>query len=480
MRVTKRKRVGLRGMQIGVFLACVLGVVGLGWCQNLGGGYGGTGYLIKNASTVLTMDPSRGDRSLLGLLENADVLIVGDRIAAVGNLKLPPNLVRVIDGRGMVVMPGFVDTHDHLWQSVIRGCGTDKDWFARCVSPLFSKTFHFSEADAYALVRLSTTDLIETGVTTVTDWSHSFNDDFVRGNLEALNDSGLRYAFGMGFHPSDYPTELDIKNAKHQFIDPNPLGSLQIAGLVSAKDGLMTGEVNVAKDLGVKLHVHLLENPDPCLLPTPACRTSFKILNDAHALELGPDFIAAHVLHLIPDEITQLKNNHNSVSHQPLSNMRLGTGIMPYNDFETAGIPIGLGLDGGTNDTADFFNNMRAATGLQRALTTNPSASPTVAEILRVATLGGAEVLGMDKKIGSLIPGKQADVIVIDMNMVNFAPVLKPAAQLVFNGQPQNVKWVFVAGRALKANGNVTGVNERQVVYAAQKAAGDVTPLLNP
>src|SRR5262249_26025632 len=151
--------------------------------------------------------------------------------------------------------------------------------------------------------------------------------------------------------------------------------------------------------------------------------------------------------------IAELAAHGNAVSHQPLSNMRLASGIMPYTDMTDAGIRIGLGLDGGTNDTADAFNNMRAATGLQRALTRMKTTSPTVEEVLRAATLGGAEVLGMESAIGSLTPGKQADIIVIDMKMVNFAPVLKPAAQLVFNGQPQNVKWVFVAGHAIKEDG---------------------------
>ena len=461
----------MRRMQIGVFFVCVLGVVAFGWSQDL---VAGDGTLIKKASTVLTMDPNLGDKSVLGLFTNADVLILGDQIAAVGNVENPPDGVQVIDGSGMIIMPGFVDTHDHLWQSVIRGCATDENvsgWFERCVGPFFNKSKPpFSEANAYAAVRLSTTALIDTGVTTVTDWSHSFNANFVKGNLDALNDSGLRYAFAMSYFPP-YPTELDIKNAKKDFIDQNPLGTLQIAAGVS--DAVLPGAVAVAKDLHVKLHVHLLESPDQ------RKNKPFKILERTGALALGPDFIAAHAIHLIPPEIRELAAHGNSVSHQPLSNMRLASGIIHYTEMKEAGIRIGLGLDGGTNDTADFFNNMRAATGLQRALWIDPKRSPTVEEVLRAATLGGAEVLGMDKKIGSLTPGKQADIIVIDMNMVNFAPVLKPAAQLVFNGQPPNVKWVFVAGHALKENGKVTGVDERQVIDAAQTASDYVKDVLN-
>ena len=178
--------------RVGVYLGVAIVVVALSWGRGLDAGeHKERGYLIRNAMLVLTMDPSLGDRTILGKLENADVLIVGDHIAAVGSLERPPPGVRVIDGRGMIVMPGFVDTHDHLWQSVIRGCATDANvdgWFTRCGSPLFK--YRFSESDAYAIVRLSATGLIGTGVTTVVDWSHAFNADFVRGNLLALNDPG--------------------------------------------------------------------------------------------------------------------------------------------------------------------------------------------------------------------------------------------------------------------------------------------------
>jgi 5-methylthioadenosine/S-adenosylhomocysteine deaminase len=114
---------------------------------------------------------------------------------------------------------------------------------------------------------------------------------------------------------------------------------------------------------------------------------------------------------------------------------------------------MGLGLDGGTNDTADMFNNMRAAVGLQRAKSLDASESPTVEEVLRLATMGGAEALDIQDQVGSLTPGKQADVIVIDPRTANFAPQLQPINQIVYNGQPQNVQWVFVAGRPVKSDG---------------------------
>src|SRR5262249_33397284 len=218
----------------------------------------------------------------------------------------------------------------------------------------------------------------------------------------------------------------------------------------------------IAKALGVKLHVHLLEHfsnvpEDP-----------LGVLQAAGAFDLGRDLHAAHFVHASDDNIATLAGLGASVSHQPLSNMRLASGIMRYPNIQAAGIRIGLGLDGGTNDTTDMFNTMRAAVRLQRAKSLDAHESPTVAEVLRAATLGGAETLDMESQIGSLTPGKQADVIVLEPRTLNFAPQMQRVNQIVFNGQPQNVAWVFVAGRVLKEKGKLKGVDVGQLINAAQ------------
>jgi 5-methylthioadenosine/S-adenosylhomocysteine deaminase len=220
--------------------------------------------------------------------------------------------------------------------------------------------------------------------------------------------------------------------------------------------------------------LHLLEQE------SDVANDPFGVMEDAGTFDLGRDLLFAHAIHLNDAQIAKIAAVDAAVSHQPLSNMRLASGIMRYADLKAAGIRLGMGLDGGTNDTIDAFNNVRAATGLQRALTRDPHVSPTVEEVLRAATLGGAEVLDMEKEIGSLTVGKQADVIVIEMHALNFAPVLRPVAQIVFNGQTQNVKWVFVAGRVLKEAGKVKGVKERELVEAAQTATDHITPFLQP
>jgi 5-methylthioadenosine/S-adenosylhomocysteine deaminase len=429
------------------------------------------GYLIRNASLVLTMDPHLGSGAL-GALEDADVLIIGNQIAAVGQGLEAPGGARVIHGDGMIVMPGFVDTHDHLWQSSIRGCGADDNligWLNRCVFTVGGSTF--TEEDAYAVVRLSTVGLINAGVTTVNDWSHNFNPDFLRGNIRALMDSGLRFHFSMRQRTLD---GSDVLATKAQFFDPNPLATLQIGPRAAAAvEADFAAMVQVAKEHGLKIHTHFLEHPDEIL------DDAFGVIVRSGALELGNDLILAHAIHLTDEEVAILGEAGVSVTHQPLSNMRLASGIIRFGDLKAAGVQLGLGLDGGTNDTPDAFNNMRAAVGLQRVKFVDAAVSPTVEEVLRLATLGGAELLDLDDEVGSLTPGKQADVIVINPNRLNFAPRMNWVNQLVFNGQNQNIEWVFVAGRALKKKGEVVGVKEGDLVAGAEAVAAKLLPLVD-
>jgi 5-methylthioadenosine/S-adenosylhomocysteine deaminase len=423
--------------------------------------------LIRNATLILTMDSAVGSGEL-GIVENADVLMNGDKIAAVGK-HLHVNGAKIIDGQGKIVMPGFVDVHNHLWQSLIRGCGTDKDlvgWLNTCVFPLYNPSIAVTEKEAYAGVKLSTLDLITTGVTTTVDWSHAFTPQFVRGNIQALSDSGLRFAFA--YYGNATPASIaDIKLVKQTLIDPNLRATFQVASHPS--DGLRTDFIamsNLAKELGVKLHVHLLENI------AQRDEKTFDVLTAGNAL--GPNLLAAHGIHLTDSEIDTLAEHDVRILHNPLSNMRLASGIIRLPDLKQKGIQVGLGIDGGTNDTSDMFNDMRTALGLQRAKSLQVGIFPTVVDVLRMATVDGAKLLDMSDHIGSLTPGKKADLIIINPNNVNFAPRFDWLSQIVFNGQPTNVEWVFVDGQPLKKKGKLVDVDTKTIMEMAQKAANRI------
>lgn len=465
----------------GLFVCTLVLVVGISLLAGLvrerpapaGAEVGGRGpVVIENASLVVTMDPDLG-AGPLGTLENADVVLDGDRIRALGpdaGQAVRGSARLVLDGRGRIVLPGFVDLHTHTWQSLIRGCATDREvngWLDECVLPLYDSAI--TANDAYSGARLSTVDAANTGVTTLTDYSHAFNADFALGNLAALRDSRMRYVFVYGAN-ADPAVAAEIRRVKRTLVDPDPLASLQIGSHPSTEnyDNLAASEA-LARELGVPLNVHLAESPaDPATGQMEALR---------RAEALRPGLLANHAIHLTDAELDELAAAGVRIAHNPLSNMRLASGVIRLPEMRARNMSVGLGLDGGTNDTSDMFNTMRTAVGLQRATAADPERYPQPVDVLRMATLGGASALGLDEEIGSLTPGKQADVQVLDSKAVNFAPRVDWISQLVFNGQPANVEWVFVAGVAVKRNGRLAGDIDR-IIANAQRAADHVQELL--
>jgi 5-methylthioadenosine/S-adenosylhomocysteine deaminase len=212
--------------------------------------------------------------------------------------------------------------------------------------------------------------------------------------------------------------------------------------------GTLVEAVGLAKESNTYINTHFREHI------SDLDQGQLEALEQSGALTEVP-LLLAHAVHLSDDDIARLDRPNVHVSHQPLSNMRLASGVIRLPSLATAEISVGLGLDGGTNDTSDMFMNMRAAVGLQRATTLNASVYPTPADVLRVATLGGATALGKQDQIGSLTPGKQADVLVLDPHTINWGPSWDWVGQIVYSAAPVNVKWVFVRGEALKARGKL-------------------------
>ncbi|MCW5893359.1 MAG: amidohydrolase family protein [bacterium] len=405
-------------------------------------------FLLKNAELVVTMDPTLGSGPL-GLVPGADVLFDDTGIRAVGrglSPRTPAGVAKTIDVSGKIVMPGFVDTHTHLWQSAIRGCLLDLELPGWLSCNGYARTQNVTYDEAYTLVRLSTLDAINSGVTTVTDWSHAFTNEFVEGNVDALVDSGMRFVYAYSVPVARYDHFRSLKARK---IDPNPLASIHVAaGARLAAVSTLAQAVGLAKETHTYINTHFREHV------SDLDQGQLEALQQSGALT-EVSLLLAHAVHLSDGDIATLARPNVHLSHQPLSNMRLASGVIRFPALAAAGVSVGMGLDGGTNDTSDMFMNMRAAVGLQRATTLSAAAYPTPAAAVRVATLGGATALGMQSRIGSVTPGKEADLLVLDPHTINWGPSWDWIAQIVYSAAPANVEWVFVGGKALKARGEL-------------------------
>ncbi|MFG2223760.1 amidohydrolase family protein [Streptomyces sp. NPDC048644] len=420
--------------------------------------------LIRGADQVLTMDPALGDGPLGALEYGVDVLLREGTIAAIGRGLDVPHGARVIDARGRLVLPGFVDLHNHLWQSSIRGGCADQDlngWLAACNRATLPK---IHPDDMYRFVHLTALDALQAGVTTVVDWVHAIPYDTSERYVRALDDAGLRFVYAMTQSGADRHL---IREVKKDFIDPLPLASAQVsvhAGRSGIKD--LRQLHDVARELDLMVNSHVLEHRDD--------RKDEQIRALREVGAFGPRLLMNHAVHLTDEEIALTGDHDVRVAHCPLSNMRLASGIMPLPALHRHGVRAGLGHDGGTNDTSDMFALMKAAVGLQRARHEDAGIHPTIPAVLRMATLGGAECIGMADRIGSLTPGKRADVLILDPGTLNFAPRFDWTSQIVLNGQPPNLSHVFVDGRLRKERGELAGVDTARVVREAERAAAHV------
>jgi 5-methylthioadenosine/S-adenosylhomocysteine deaminase len=287
-----------------------------------------------------------------------------------------------------------------------------------------------------------------------------------------LRDSGLRFVFAQQVMQSGRRGCTEARLTQQELADARPLSGFQVAAHPRMANLDQFAEaVRCARELRAPLNLHVGENAGD------RHDEQIRALELARAFD-GP-LLINHAIHVTEGEMALLARHGVSVAHNPLSNMRLASGITRLPDMHAAGLRIGLGLDGGTNDTPDMFANMKAAVGLQRARLQRADTFPGMEDVLRMATLGGAEVLGLEKAIGSLSPGKRADVIILDPGDPNFAPRWDWLSQIVLNGQPSNVDYVFVEGRPVLAEGKLIGLSGSEILKAAELAAQRIRATLS-
>ena len=404
------------------------------------------------------MDPA------LGEFPTADVLIESGSISAVGpNLEAPG--AEVIDASSMIVMPGFVDTHRHTWQTAVRHCYADLDplrYFAEMLGPVGAA---YRPEDVRIGTLLGALSALDAGITTLVDWAHCMNTPaHADAAVDALTESGIRAVFAHGWplapewtRDSALPHPADIRRLRASwFSGPDELLTLAMAarGPEMARPEVWLSDLRLARDLGIRSTVHV------GAYAHNARHRAVAQLRDAGVL--GPDVTFVHCSRSGGDEFAMIADTGGSISlgvHCELNST--GMGDIPLDRILTEGLRPSLSGDTETKCSGDLFTQMRLLLAYYRSWTGGghsrvPDPPPlSVRDVLEFATLAGARAAGLDTRTGSLSPGKQADLILIRATDINLAPVTDPAAAVVLAAHPGNVDTVLVAGRTVKRGGRL-------------------------
>ena len=413
-----------------------------------------TGRKLIKGGIVLSLDPAVGDFAL------GDVLIEGDRILQVG-----PNLangdVETIDASGMIVMPGFVDSHRHIWEGILRNIGTDVPLEGR--TSYISFVLHklapaFRPEDAYAGNLISALGAIDAGITTLLDWSHiQSSPAHTDAVVQALEDSGLRAVFAYGFpwwgkweerQPSWF-----VRAATEHFSTKDQTLTLALAapGPEFTDFEVSRDHWKLARETGARITTHV---------GVGTYGQDAKVQEMGEAGLLGPDTTYIHCTTLNDTEIQMIVDTGGTVSLASPVEMMMGHGMPPIQKFLDRGLRPSLSIDVETNVPADMFNQMRSVLTLQRSVAAGQGkAAVGMREVLEYATIEGARANGLDSKVGTLTPGKQADVILLRTDRMNVTPLNDPVTAIVTGMDTGNVDTVLIAGRLMKQHGKLLHVD---------------------
>ena len=426
-----------------------------------------TSILIKNG-TLVTMDAE--DSILRG-----DLLVVDGRIAVVGATGKTADLV--IDATDCAVLPGFVQTHIHLCQTLFRGAADDLsliDWLKKRVWPM--EAAH-TAASVRASARLGVAELIKGGTTCALTMETVNHTEEV---FKVVEETGFRATVGkcMMDKGEGVPaalheeTERSVREsvtlleAWHGKADGRIRFCFAPRFAVSCTRELLSQVAELARDRGVMVHTHASENRSECELVER--ETGMRNIAYLDSVGLSGRHVAlAHCVHIDEQEMQILKRTRTNVAHCPSSNLKLGSGIAPITKMLETGISVSLGADGAAcNNRLDMFTEMRTAALLQKVLH-GPEAMPA-SRALRMATIDGANAIDIGDEIGSIEMGKRADLILISLARLELTPCpVDIVSGIVYASQPSDVRTVIIDGQLVKTDGRLLALDEHQVIKEA-------------
>lgn len=427
---------------------------------------------IKNA-TVVTM-------SSKGIIHNATVIVENGRIIELdkhAKLKHKYSRYEKIDAAGKVIIPGLVNTHQHMAMSLLRGYADDiplQEWLEKWIWPLEK---HMTGQDIYAGALLTAVEAVMGGTTTVNSMYH-FREE---GNeAQALADVGLRGVIGhvcfSWRKKEDKKALWGLATNWHGKANGLIRASVDPHAPYTVDPEYMRELMQTTRELNEKygsshapimLHMHVAETSDE----TNKIEKAFKVSVKGGVVEyldslgaLRSNLIAAHCVSLTHRDVYVLKHRNVKVSHNPISNLKLGSGISPVSELLRAGVTVSLGTDSScSNNSADMFEIMKTTALLHKGIQRKPTVLPAE-QVLRMATIEGAKALLWEKETGSIEIGKDADLVLIDFKKPHLRPVFNELNHLVYSAKAADADTVLVKGRIIMENRKMTTIDVDKIL----------------
>jgi 5-methylthioadenosine/S-adenosylhomocysteine deaminase len=441
--------------------------------------------LIKNGY-VVTMNENRD------ILEEAAVVILDDKIIEIGNsseLEAKYVAERMIDAQNKFIYPGFINTHSHLFQVLLKGLGRDMTLFDWLDSSVRRAIYQIDKECVYYAALVGCIENLRSGSTTVLDYMYCHGKDGLDDEvMRAFEDCGIRGILGRGHtktssFPEDCACELneteemffnDVERLAEKYKGHSRISVALAPGIIwdLSKEGYIKCR-EIANKHGLLITMHTVETEDDdnfCL--------------EAHGMKtvpflekvgiLGPDYISVHSVHMDEESMALFKKYDVKVSHNPVSNMILASGVAPVPEFLQEGITVGLATDGAaSNDTQDMMEVLKI-TALIHKSHTRVADVVNASQVLEMATLGGAKTVNMEKEIGSIEVGKKADLFIYNPMTSRAIPVADPISSLVYSSTQQNIETTIVAGKIVLDHGIIVNVNEEEALVKLQTIAAEL------
>lgn len=417
--------------------------------------------LIKNA-TLISMDEKKEP-----IQDNMDLLISNGKIVTIGK-RIEKENAKEINATGKVVMPGLINTHSHISMSIFRETldGYElQEWLNEKIWPMEDKLI---KEDIYYASMLSCIEMIKTGTTTVNDMYFMAESTIKAARELKIRMQTTRHLMSLTVDGEDRMRELEELIKEYQGKDERLTFNVGIHGLYTSDDVYIPKCVELAKKYDLPIHIHFCENSQE----VEDIKNIYHVDSPVELIKRyfeGTHVILAHSVKLSKEELEELSKLDISVSHCPVSNLRLGCGIAKISDMLELGINVTLGTDGqGSGSNLDLFETMKLTALLQKGILEDPK-KISAYDVLKMATMNGAKALQLDKKIGSVEEGKDADLIMINLDSIVTKPVNNLLSDIVYNVKGTNVETVIINGEIVMEDRQIQGIDEHKIHEKCQK-----------